>query len=89
MTVKNIMHAIKGGEQETFVYKDLGSMATIGAGDAVMFKGVMKSKGLFAWIAWMAVHVLRLAGPLTNCTVIFKWVMNYFFGVRMARIVRD
>ena len=54
-----------------------------------MFKGVMKSKGLFAWIAWMAVHVLRLAGPLTNCTVIFKWVMNYFFGVRMARIVRD
>lgn len=88
-TVKNIMHAIKGEEQETFVYKDLGSMATIGAGDAVMFKGVMKSKGLFAWIAWMAVHVLRLAGPLTNCTVIFKWVMNYFFGVRMARIVRD
>ena len=45
------MHAIKGEEQETFVYKDLGSMATIGAGDAVMFKGVMKSKGLFAWIA--------------------------------------
>ncbi len=88
-TVKNIMHAIKGEQQEVFVYKDLGSMATIGAGDAVMFKGMMKSKGLFAWIAWMFVHVLRLAGPLTNCTVVFKWVMNYFFGVRMARIVRD
>lgn len=88
-TVKNIMHAIKGEEQETFVYKDLGSMATIGAGDAVMFKGMMKSKGLIAWVAWMAVHVLRLAGPLTNVTVVFKWVMNYFFGVRMARIIRD
>ena len=88
-SVKNIMHAIKGEPQETFVYKDLGSMATIGAGDAVMFKGVMKSKGLIAWVAWMAVHVLRLAGPLTNVTVIFKWVMNYFFGVRMARIIRD
>ena len=88
-TVKNIMHVIRGEAQETFVYKDLGSMATIGAGDAVMFKGVMKSKGLFAWIAWMAVHVLRLAGPLTNVTVVFKWVMNYFFGVRMARIIRD
>lgn len=88
-TVKNIMHDIKGEAKETFVYKDLGSMATIGAGDAVMFKGVMKSKGLFAWVAWMAVHVLRLAGPLTNVTVVFKWVMNYFFGVRMARIIRD
>ena len=88
-SVKNIMHAIKGEPQETFIYKDLGSMATIGAGDAVMFKGVMKSKGLIAWVAWMAVHVLRLAGPLTNVTVIFKWVMNYFFGVRMARIIRD
>lgn len=89
VTVRNIMHAIKGEPQETFVYKDLGSMATIGAGDAVMFKGMMKSKGLFAWIAWMAVHVLRLAGPLTNVTVVYKWVMNYFFGVRMARIIRD
>lgn len=88
-TVKNIMHSIKGEALEDFVYKDLGSMATIGAGDAVMFKGMMKSKGLFAWIAWMAVHLVRLAGPLTNCTVIFKWVMNYFFGVRMARIIRS
>lgn len=88
-SVKNIMHSIKGEALETFIYKDLGSMATIGAGDAVMFKGVMKSKGLIAWVAWMAVHVLRLAGPLTNVTVIFKWVMNYFFGVRMARIIRD
>lgn len=88
-TVKNIMHAIKGEEQETFVYKDLGSMATIGAGDAVMFKGMMKSKGLFAWVTWMFVHVLRLAGPLTNFTVVYKWILNYFFGVRMARIIRD
>ena len=88
-TVKNIMHDIKGEAKETFVYKDLGSMATIGAGDAVMFKGAMKSKGLIAWVAWMAVHVLRLAGPLTNVTVIYKWVMNYFFGSRMARIIRD
>lgn len=87
-SVKNIMHAIKGEPLETFVYKDLGSMATIGAGDAVMFKGMMKSKGFIAWAAWMLVHLIRLAGPLTNCTVIFKWVMNYLFGSRMARIIR-
>lgn len=86
--VKNIMHDIKGEPMEPFIYKDLGSMATIGAGDAVMFKGVMKSKGFFAWLSWMVVHVARLAGPLTNVTVVYKWVMNYFFGTRMARIVR-
>lgn len=88
-TVKNIMHSIKGEEQEPFIYKDLGAMATIGAGDAVMSSAHLSGKGFFAWFSWMTIHVLRLAGPLTNVTVVFKWTMNYFFRVRMARIIRD
>lgn len=88
-TVKNIMHSINGEEQEPFIYKDLGAMATIGAGDAVMSSAHLRGKGFFAWFTWMTVHVLRLAGPLTNVTVVFKWTMNYFFRVRMARIIRD
>jgi len=84
---RNIMHAIEGKEMELFEYHDVGSMATIGCGDAVMFKGIMKSKGFIAWTAWMVVHLMRLAGGHSNTTVIIKWIWNYISGTRLGRII--
>lgn len=85
--VKNILQAIEGKEMEFFEYHDVGSMATIGCGDAVMFKGIMKSKGFIAWAAWMVVHLMRLAGAHTNMIVIMKWLWNFFSGTRLGRII--
>jgi len=85
--VKNIINSIKGKELELFEYHDVGSMATIGCGDAVMFKGIMKSKGFIAWAAWMVVHLMRLAGTHTNMIVIMKWMWNFFSGTRLGRII--
>lgn len=85
--VKNIMNSIAGKDQEKFEYHDVGSMATIGCGDAVMFKGIMKSKGFFAWAAWMIVHLVRLAGTRTNVIVALKWIWNFLSGARLGRII--
>lgn len=85
--VKNILHSMEGREMEFFEYHDVGSMATIGCGDAVMFKGIMKSKGFIAWAAWMVVHLMRLAGAHTNMIVIMKWLWNFFSGTRLGRII--
>jgi NADH:ubiquinone reductase (H+-translocating) len=85
--VKNIINSIKGKELELFEYHDVGSMATIGCGDAVMFKGIMKSKGFIAWAAWMVVHLMRLAGTHTNMIVVMKWMWNFFSGTRLGRII--
>ena len=93
---KNIMRLIHGAqpaELGTFVYKDLGAMATISRGEAVM-NGPMpvlgfnlKARGLFAWSAWMFVHLIRLAGKYSDFTVSVKWIWNFFFGTRVARII--
>lgn len=72
---------------KAFHYDDVGSMATIGRGDAVMCKGSMKSSGFIAWCAWMLVHLLRLAGTHTNITVTLKWIWNFFSGTRLGRII--
>jgi NADH dehydrogenase len=85
--VKNIINSIQGKELELFEYHDVGSMATIGCGDAVMFKGIMKSKGFIAWAAWMVVHLMRLAGTHTNMIVVMKWMWNFFSGTRLGRII--
>lgn len=83
---KNIMKLIKGDTNlEKFVYKDLGAMATIGRGQAVV--GKPKMKGFFAWCAWMLVHLIRLAGAHTNFTVAIKWTWNLISGVRLGRII--
>lgn len=83
---KNIMKLIKGDQKlEAFHYKDLGAMATIGRGDAVINKP--KMSGFFAWCAWMFVHLIRLAGAHTNLTVALKWSWNLFSGIRLGRII--
>ena len=83
---KNIMKLLKGDTNlEKFVYKDLGAMATIGRGQAVV--GSPKMKGFFAWCAWMLVHLIRLAGAHTNFTVAIKWTWNLLSGVRLGRII--
>lgn len=86
--VKNILGQMSGNQSlHTFHYEDVGSMATIGRGDAVMCKGSMKSSGFIAWSAWMLVHLLRLAGTHTNVTVTLKWIWNFFSGTRLGRII--
>ena len=78
---------------DKFVYHDVGAMATIAKGEAVMngpmpvLGFMMKASGLFAWIAWMFVHLIRLAGRCSNFTVTIKWIWNYLFGTRLERII--
>lgn len=87
VVVTNILHHMKGEAMKTFRYEDVGSMATIGRGDAVMSKGSMKSAGFIAWAAWMLVHLIRLAGTHTNITVTLKWIWNFCSGTRLGRII--
>ena len=99
MQVKANIMALIGGKMPDqlgkFVYHDLGAMATIGRGEAVM-NGPMpvlgfnlKASGFFAWFAWMLVHLIRLAGKYADFTVSIKWIWNFFFGTRLARIIHS
>ena len=83
---QNILKLIRGEEKLTkFKYKDLGAMATIGRGKAVV--NSPKMTGFIAWVAWMFVHLLRLAGAHTNFTVAIKWIWNLMSGIRLGRII--
>ncbi len=85
---RNIMRLIKGDANlEKFVYKDLGAMATIGRGKAVV--NSPKMTGFLAWCAWMLVHLIRLAGAHANFTVAIKWTWNLVSGIRLGRIITN
>ena len=67
----------------------IGSMATICRGHAVVAMGSWQMKGFFAWVAWMVVHLMRLAGVYTNITVALKWFWNLVSGIRLGRIITN
>ena len=89
--VENIKKLLRdpNAKLSEFTYKDVGAMATICRGHAVVSMGSMKMRGFFAWVAWMVVHLMRLAGTYTNLTVAYKWFWNFLFGLRLGRVIND
>lgn len=76
---KYLAHALNGKTKTTegFVYKDKGSMATIGKNRAVVkIKGKLLS-GRTAWWAWLVVHLMSLAGMRNKMSVLSSWCWNY------------
>lgn len=60
-----------------FVYKDKGSMATVGKNRAVAnIKGHVIS-GRIAWWAWMGIHLISILGMRNKLTVFITWCWNY------------
>ena len=82
---------IRGGAKPAaraaFKYWDKGTMATIGRSAAVAWVGRFKFSGLFAWLAWLFIHLIFLVGFRNRLAVLFQWTYSYFSYKRSARII--
>jgi NADH:ubiquinone reductase (H+-translocating) len=63
-----------------FIYKDKGSMATVGRNKAVvdLAKPKLSFQGFFAWIIWMTLHLFLLIGFKNKLIVFINWIYKYF-----------
>jgi NADH dehydrogenase len=89
-TVAAEVRARQGGKPPTrgvFVYKDKGSMATIGRNKAVAEIGGLRFGGIAAWLAWALIHVLFLIGFHRRFIVLAEWIWMYFFYTRGVRLI--
>ncbi|QRM87735.1 NAD(P)/FAD-dependent oxidoreductase [Lacinutrix sp. WUR7] len=84
---KNLMNLINGKPLKEFVYKDKGSMATIGRNKAVVDLKRFKFGGFFAWFVWMFVHLMSLVGFRNRVIVFFNWGYNYINFDKAARLI--
>ena len=75
---KNLINIINGQPTTPFVYTDLGTMATIGRNKAVADLRRLHFQGFFAWLLWMFVHLMSLAGFSNKAIVFFNWAIGYF-----------
>jgi len=83
----NLLNTSNNKEPNPFVYKDKGSMATIGRNKAVVDLPMFKFSGFFAWMVWMLVHLMFLVGFRNKITVFIGWVWNYLTYDRATRLI--
>jgi NADH dehydrogenase len=83
----NFIRSAEGKELKEFNYFDKGSMATVGRNKAVVDLPFIRFQGVFAWFAWMAVHLMSLVGFRNKVIAFINWVWNYFSYDRAVRLI--
>jgi NADH dehydrogenase len=84
-----ILRDLEGQPRRPFVYKDKGTLATIGKSRAIGQIGRVKLTGRIAWLAWLLIHVYQLIGFRNRLAVLFNWAWNYLFSKRGARLITE
>jgi NADH dehydrogenase len=83
-----IARSLDGRPARSFRYRDKGTMATIGRGRAVAELPLgIKLRGLPAWMAWLALHLVFLAGFRNRISVFVNWAWNYLTWDRGPRLI--
>lgn len=87
---RQIQRHLRGEPTEPFIYRDPGSMATIGRSAAVaQFPNGWKFTGFLAWAMWLFLHLVYLIGFRNRLNVMINWAWHYFTYDRSARLILD
>ena len=87
--VDQIRRASSAQPLANFVYRDKGSMATIGRHKAVVESGKLRLSGPIAWYAWLWLHLFYLLGGRNKIGTMADWTWNYFTFDRSNRHIMD
>ena len=80
----------RGLATERFSYRDKGTMATIGRGDAVLESPIgVKLTGVIAWLGWIALHIFFLLGGRNRVQTLINLGARYAGPRRSNAIVGD
>jgi len=85
---RTIKRRLRGDDEaKPFVYRDLGSMATISRFRAIVsFKGI-KVGGFVGWLMWACVHITFLTGFKNRGIALLKWITSFVGSARDERTI--
>jgi NADH dehydrogenase len=82
-----VADTILGRQRGDFVYRDYGSLATIGRSRAVIELGGLRLSGFLAWLIWSLAHIWFLIGFRSRLAVTINWLWSYITYQRSARLI--
>jgi len=72
-----------------FEYVDKGSMATISRFSAVASIGRLRFSGFFAWVLWLAIHLVYIIGFKHRVTTLMHWAVSFLGRGRSERVATE
>jgi len=87
---EQILRRRAGLPTQPFIYRDKGSMATIGRHAAVAdLPFGIHLRGTLGWFAWLFLHLVTLMGFRNRLSVLLNWAWNYLTWDRGTRLILD
>lgn len=83
---RNIAANLDGRALQPFAYRQLGSMASLGARSGVADILGVRVTGAVAWMAWRAFYLGMLPGLSTRIRVAIDWLMEVFVSRNIVEI---
>jgi len=70
-----------------FVYRGLGTLATVGRNRAVVDLSFIRFQGLLAWLFWMFIHLMAIVGVKNRLLIFINWAYYYFTYDQSLRLI--
>lgn len=84
---KNFLRMIRGKDLQPFIYKNPGTMATIGKRKAVVDLPAFSFKGFFAWMFWMFLHLMLILSVKNKLIIFINWAISYVTNDTTLRLI--
>ena len=87
---RNVLHSIRREGRADFRYRNKGDLATIGRYKAIGDLGHgVHIAGFPAWLFWLFLHILYLAGFRNRLSVLIEWGYAFFTYGRGSRLITN
>lgn len=86
---RNVLRDLAGKPRRNFRYQTHGDLAVIGRYRAVAQFPWFSFTGVFAWLLWLFVHILYLAGFRNRLSVLIEWGYEFVTWQRGSRLILE
>jgi NADH dehydrogenase len=83
----NLLSIAEGKALKPFRYHDKGSMAIIAKYKAVVDLPKGFFKGFFAWVVWLFIHLIPIAGFRNKWKLAFNWFWSFVTNDPTLRLI--
>jgi len=83
----NLLNVIAGKTMKPFKYMNKGSMAIITKYQAVVDLPFGSFKGYFAWLTWLFVHIIPIAGFRNKAKLAYNWFWSFLTNDPNLRLI--
>jgi len=87
LLASNLKKSLSNEPMKPFSYNDKGSMAIISKYKAVADLPKLFFKGFFAWVVWLFIHIIPIAGFRNKVKLAFSWLWSFMTNDPTLRLI--